>query len=63
MKYKEGNSAAVEDSKKQADAHETTVIRISNKNYEWLRQVAFNERSTIRKVADAILENELRDIN
>lgn len=60
MINKEGNSA-VEDSKENGSSHDTTVIRISNKNYEWLRQVAFNERSTIRKVADEILENELRN--
>lgn len=43
-----------------ADAKETTVIRISNQNYEYLRQEAFDKRTTIRQIADGILEDELK---
>lgn len=44
-----------------ADAKETTVIRISNENYEYLRRVAFDKRTTIRQIADTILEDELKE--
>lgn len=44
-----------------ADANETTVIRISNQNYEYLRRVAFDQRTTIRQIADTILEDELKE--
>ena len=60
MEAKEGHSG-IDELEEHGNSHETTVIRISSKNYEWLRQVAFDKRSTIRKVADEILENELRD--
>ena len=43
-----------------ADAKETTVIRISNQNYEYLRRVAFDKRTTIRQIADTIFEDELK---
>ena len=55
-----------EDLKKQLnkgekDCQDTTVIRISHKNYELLRQKAYYTRSTIRQIADDILEEELKD--
>lgn len=43
------------------DTKETTVIRISNKNYEYLRREAFEKRTTIRQIADEILEDELKN--
>ncbi|MEY8291701.1 hypothetical protein AAK882_03490 [Carnobacteriaceae bacterium 52-44] len=43
--------------KKRSD---TTAIRISSELYELLREKAFYERSTIRQVADDILELALK---
>ena len=43
-----------------ADAKETTVIRVSNQNYEYLRREAFDKRTTIRHIADTIFEDELK---
>lgn len=37
----------------------TTAIRISSNLYELLREKAFYERTTIRKVADDILDEAL----
>lgn len=43
------------------DTDDTTVIRISNENYESLRERAFYNRTSIRYVADEILKKELHD--
>ena len=46
------------DNKKVSSSSNTTPIRISNL-YELLREKAFYERTTIRKVADGILDEAL----
>jgi len=47
------------DNKKVSSSSNTTPIRISSNLYELLREKAFYERTTIRKVADGILDEAL----
>lgn len=61
MMESKGGNLTVENSKEHDISNKTTVIRISNENYECLRKVAFHERTTIRKIADEILETKLKD--
>lgn len=44
-----------------SDSKETTVIRISHKNYEKLRVKAFIAHKPIRQLADEILSTNLRN--
>lgn len=61
MKNEYDNTAS---RKIQEQAHgfpDTTVIRVSNGNYERLREKAYFTRSTIRQIADEILEEQLKE--
>ena len=49
----------MKDNKKVSSSSNTTPIRISSNLYELLREKAFYERTTIRKVADGILDEAL----
>lgn len=61
MEKKNGDSLLEKNQVYRKDNLETTVIRISNKNYESLRKKDFYNRTTIRKIADEILEEELSE--
>lgn len=61
MEKKNSDSRLEKNQVYRKDNLETTVIRISNKNYESLRKKAFYNRTTIRKIADEILEEELSE--
>lgn len=49
------------ENEKNKEGANTKAIRISSELYELLREKAFYERSTIRQVADDILELALKN--
>lgn len=56
---RQGKRAFTDKDKKKSKYSGTTPIRISSDLYELLREKAFYDRTTIRKVADAILDDAL----